>query len=273
MTRGTGDTDDLLGTARQMRRNIVKMTTNAGSGHPGGALSAVEILASLFFGELRHRPHEPSWSGRDRFIISKAHACAVLYAALAQSGYFPEEELMTYRKINSRLQGHSHLETPGVEMSGGSLGMGLSFGVGTALASRIDGRDSRTYVLVGDGECDEGEIWEAAMAASNYNLDNLMAFIDRNRIQNDRFTAEVMDLEPLPDKWRAFGWNTLEINGHEFPEILSALDEARATRGKPTAVIAHTVKGKGVSFMENNPDYHGKVATEEQLVKALAEIG
>ena len=267
------DLQDLLDIAKRMRRNIVKMTADANSGHPGGSLSAVEIVASLYFRVLSLRPQEPQWPDRDRFVLSKAHACPVLYAALAEAGYYPEEELLTFRKIDSRLQGHAHIKTPGVEMSGGSLGQGLSFGTGTALAARLDQRDARTYVLLGDGECDEGQVWEAAMSASHYELDNLAAIVDRNRIQNDRWTAEVMNLEPLADKWRAFGWHTLEINGHEFPEVLGALDEAGKTKGSPTAIIAHTVKGKGVSFMENNPDFHGKAPNKEQLAQALEEIG
>ena len=249
------------------------MTAIAGSGHPGGSLSAVEIVASLYFRVLRHRPGEPTWPERDRFVLSKAHACPVLYAALAESGYFPMIELTTFRNIDSRLQGHAHIKTPGVEMSGGSLGQGLSFGIGTALAARLDGRPTRTYVLLGDGECDEGQVWEAAMSAAHYKLDNLVAVVDRNGIQNDRFTSEVMELEPLPAKWRAFGWHTLEIDGHEISQVLAALDEATETKLEPTAIIAKTVKGKGVSFMENNPDFHGKAPNKEQLAKALKEIG
>ncbi len=259
--------------ARRLRRHIVTMTAIAGSGHPGGSLSAVEIVAALYFRVLRHRPDEPTWPERDRFVLSKAHACPVLYAALAEAGYFPTIELTTFRKIDSRLQGHAHIKTPGVEMSGGSLGQGLSFGIGTALAARLDGRPTRTYVLLGDGECDEGQVWEAAMSAAHYRLDNLVAMVDRNGIQNDRFTTEVMDLEPLPAKWRAFGWHTLEIDGHDISQVLAALDEATETKLKPTAIIAKTVKGKGVSFMENNPDFHGKAPSKEQLAKALQEIG
>ena len=258
--------------ARRIRRHIVTMTAMAGSGHPGGSLSAVEVVASLYFRVLRHRPGEPTWPERDRFILSKAHACPVLYAALAESGYFPMSELTTFRKIDSRLQGHAHIKTPGVEMSGGSLGQGLSFGIGTALAARLDGRPTRTYVLLGDGECDEGQVWEAAMSAAHYRLDNLVAVVDRNGIQNDRFTSEVMELEPLPAKWRAFGWHTLEIDGHDISQVLAALDEATETKLKPTAIIAKTVKGRGVSFMENNPDFHGKAPSKEQLAVALKEI-
>lgn len=249
------------------------MTAEAGSGHPGGSLSAVEIVTTLYFRVMRYRPDDPRWPDRDRFILSKAHACPVLYAALAEAGFIPHEELKSFRRIDSRLQGHAHIKTPGVEMSGGSLGQGLSFGIGTALAARLDGRPTRTYVLLGDGECDEGQVWEAAMAAAHYKLDNLVAVVDRNGIQNDRWTWQVMELEPLADKWRAFGWHTLEVDGHDFRQLLAAFDEAARTKGKPTAIVARTVKGKGVSFMEDNPDFHGKAPTKEQLAKALEEIG
>jgi transketolase len=264
--------DDLKGIALEVRRDILNMTSEAQSGHPGGSLSAVEILTSLYYRVLRHDPSNPPWLERDRFILSKAHACPVLYAMLTHCGYFPREELWSFRQIDSLLQGHAHIMTPGVEMSGGSLGQGLSFGVGTALAARLDGRESRVYVLLGDGECDEGQVWEAAMAAPHYNLDNLVTIVDRNRIQNDRFTSEVMVLEPLADKWRAFRWHTIEIDGHSFPQVLEALEEAKTVKGKPTAIIAATVKGKGVSFMENNPEFHGKAANKEQLEQALKEL-
>ena len=267
------EAEELRPIATRLRRHILKMTAEAGSGHPGGSLSAVEILTALYFKVLRKRPDDPSWPDRDRFILSKAHACPVLYGALAESGYFPVDELMTFRKLNSRLQGHAHVKTPGVEMSGGSLGQGLSFGVGTSLASRLDGRASRTYVLLGDGECDEGQVWEAAMSAAHYGLDNLVALVDRNGIQNDRWTHQVMQLEPLPDKWRAFGWHTIETDGHDLSLVLQALREASETKGQPTAIIARTVKGKGVSFMEDNPDFHGKAPTPDQLVQALQEVG
>ena len=264
--------DDLKSTARQLRRDIVSMIAEAGSGHPGGSLSAVEILTSLYWRVMRHNPSNPHLADRDRFVLSKAHASPVIYTVLAQCGYFPREELWSFRKIGSLLQGHAHIMTPGVEMSGGSLGQGLSFGIGTALAARLDGRDSRVYVLLGDGECDEGQIWEAAMAAAHYHLDNLVAIVDRNRIQNDRFTDEVMELEPLPEKWRSFRWHTIEIDGHSFPQVLEALGEAKTIKGQPTAIIAATVKGKGVSFMENNPEFHGKAPNKEQLEQALEEL-
>ncbi len=258
--------------ARDIRRAILKMIYNAGSGHPGGSLSAVEILTALYFGVLRHDPSNPRWPDRDRFILSKAHASPVLYATLAKAGYFPEEELLTFRKLNSRLQGHAHIMTPGVEMSGGSLGQGLSFGVGVALACRLDRRPSRVYVLLGDGECDEGQVWEAAMSASHYKLDNLTAIVDRNRIQNDNFTSKVMELEPLTDKWRAFGWNVLEVDGHNIQKVEEALQTARATSGRPTVIIAHTVKGKGISFMENNPEFHGRAPNKEEYERAVKEL-
>jgi transketolase len=264
--------DSLKSAALQMRRDILSTIAAAGSGHPGGSLSAVELLTSLYYTELRHDPSNPGWPDRDKFVLSKAHACPVLYVVLAHCGYFPKEELGTFRKINSRLQGHAHTMTPGVEMSGGSLGQGLSFAVGAAMAGKLDGRSSRVFAMLGDGECDEGQVWEAAMSASHYRLDNLVAIVDRNGIQNDRFTSEVMNLEPLPDKWRSFGWHVIEIDGHSFPEVLNALDEARSIKDKPTVIIAATVKGKGVSFMENNPDFHGKAPSAEQLELAFKEL-
>ena len=267
------DAADLQRIARNVRRDIVSMTAEAGSGHPGGSLSAVELLVALYFRVMRHRPDAPDWPDRDRFIESKGHACPVLYSVLARSGYFPVEELATFRKINSRLQGHAKIGTPGVEMSSGSLGQGLSFGIGAALGARLDGRDSRVYVLLGDGELNEGQVWEAAMAAPFYKLDNLTAIVDRNGIQNDRSTAEVMGLEPLADRWRAFGWHVRETDGHDAAQVLDALDEARQVQGRPTVIIARTVKGKGVSFMENNPAFHGKAPNKEQLELALQELG
>ena len=264
--------EELTATTVQLRRDILSMITEAGSGHPGGSLSAVELLTALYCKELRHDPASPAWPDRDRFILSKAHACPVLYVTLAHCGYFPREELSTFRKINSRLQGHAHTMTPGVEMSGGSLGQGLSFGVGASIAAKLDGRSSRVFVMLGDGECDEGQVWEAAMAASHYRLDNLVAIVDRNGIQNDRFTSEVMDLEPFADKWRSFGWNTLQVDGHSIPEVIDALEDVRSVKGRPSVILASTVKGKGVSFMENNPDFHGKAPTREQLELALAEL-
>ena len=266
-------TERLEQTARAVRRHIVTMTTEVGSGHPGGSLSGVEITTALYFAVMRHRPTDPHWADRDKFVLSKGHASPLHYAVLAEAGYFPVSELKTFRRLNSRLQGHVHIKVPGVEFSTGSLGQGLSFGIGLALANRLDHRDSRVYVLLGDGECDEGQVWEAAMSAAHHKVDNLTAIVDRNRIQNDRWTHEAMDLEPLPDKWRAFGWKVLEVDGHSFPEILAAYQKAKEHKGGPTVIIARTIKGKGVSFMENNADFHGKAATKEQLAKALVEIG
>jgi transketolase len=258
--------------AKSIRRDIVSMTAEANSGHCGGSLSSVEILTALYFNVLRIDPDNPSWAERDRFVESKAHACPVLYSVLARRGFFPVEELMTFRKINSRLQGHAHVKTPGVEMSGGSLGQGLSFGLGAAIAGRLDRRDTKVYVLLGDGELEEGQIWEAAMAAPFYQLGSLTAIVDRNRIQNDRFTSEVMGLEPLADRWQSFGWETIEIDGHDFPQVISALEKSQISSEKPTVIIANTIKGKGISFMENNPEFHGKPPNPEQLVQALKEL-
>ncbi|MCX7912531.1 MAG: transketolase [Dehalococcoidales bacterium] len=265
--------EELAAVARRLRRHIVTMIGRAGSGHPGGSLSAVEIVTALYWKVIRHRPADPHWADRDRFILSKGHAAPVLYAALAECGYFPVSELQTLRQLGSRLQGHAdRTSTPGVEMSSGSLGQGLSFAVGCAIAAKLDRKPWRTYVLLSDGECDEGQTWEAAMSAAHYGLDNLTAIVDRNGIQLSGFTREIMNLEPLGKKWEAFGWQVFEIDGHNFNEILDSLEKARTIRGKPTAIIARTVKGKGVSFMENNVDFHGKAPTPEQVEKALKEL-
>ena len=250
------------------------MLAEAGSGHPGGSLSAVEILCALYFRVMRHDPKRPDWPDRDRFILSKGHATPVLYSVLAECGYFPVEELMTFRKLDSRLQGHSKAGTaPGIEMSAGSLGQGLSYSIGQCLAARLDGRNFRVYCLLGDGECQEGQTWEALMCAPSYQLDHLVAIIDRNGIQNDWFVSETMELEPLDAKLAAFGWHVISVDGHDFQQLLDALEEAKGVTGKPIAIIARTVKGKGVSFMENNPEWHGKAPSKEQAEQALAEIG
>ena len=248
--------EELWDITYRLRRDIVTMIGKAGSGHPGGSLSAADILAVLYFGGiLRHDPKHPRWPDRDRFILSKGHAAPALYATLAEAGYFPVEELLTLRQLDSRLQGHTDMTlTPGVEMSSGSLGQGLSFAVGTALAARLDEKDSRVYVLIGDGESDEGQIWEAAMAAAHYKLDNLTAILDRNEQQIDGWTSEVMSLEPVVDKWRAFGWNVIDVNGHSLPDLQSALEQARLVSDRPTILIAHTVKGKGVSLNLAGPE-------------------
>ena len=260
-------------TAKTLRRHIITMLAAAGSGHPGGSLSAVEIVTALFFRVMRHRPAEPGWVERDRFILSKGHAAPLLYAALAECGYFPVEELVTLRKSGSRLQGHTdRASTPGVEMSSGSLGQGLSFGIGTALAARLNSQSYRVYVLLGSGECDEGQVWEAAMSAAHFKLDNLVAIVDHNKLQIDGWNRDVMNVDPLPEKWRSFGWEVIEVDGHSIDQIMTALGKAQATRGRPTAIIAHTIKGKGVSFMENKVQFHGKAPTPEQAQMALKEL-
>ncbi len=265
--------EEMVVMAKKLRRHIVEMTAKARSGHPGGSLSATEIVTALYFNRLRHAPANPRWPDRDRFVLSKGHAAPLLYAALAEAGYFPIEELSTLRKLGSRMQGHTDMNvTPGVEMSSGALGQGLSFGIGIALAAGLDSRDYRVYVLLGDGECNEGQVWEAAMAAAHFELDNMVAIIDRNCQQIDGWTYEVMDTEPMADKWRSFGWHVIEVDGHDLAQIIAALDEAETIKGKPTAIIAHTIKGKGVSFMENNLDFHGKAPTPEQTEQALREL-
>ena len=259
--------------AKTLRRHIIEMTMTAASGHPGGSLSSVEIATALYFRVLRHRPSEPDWPDRDRFILSKGHAAPLLYAVLAEAGYLSGSELCTLRKIDSRLQGHPDSTcTPGVEATCGSLGQGLSFGIGVALAGRLDAKDYRVYVLLGDGECDEGQVWEAAMAAAHYKLDNLVGIVDHNGLQIDGWNKDVMNLEPLPDKWRSFGWNVIEVDGHDFAQILAALEQAGRVKGQPTMIIAHTIKGKGVSFMENNVDFHGKAPSREEAERALKEL-
>jgi transketolase len=263
---------ELEAMAKELRRDIVQTIYTAGSGHPGGSLSELEILISLYFRVMRHDPSNPQWPDRDRFILSKGHASPGLYAVLAHAGYFSKSELPTFRKLSSRLQGHAHPMTPGVEMNSGSLGMGLSFALGCALAARLDQKAYLVYALLGDGECDEGEVWEAAMAASYHKATNLIAFVDRNRIQNDRPTDEVMGLEPLEQKWRSFGWRVLETDGHDFNALLPTIDKARQRRTRPTVIIAHTVKGKGVSFMENTATFHGRAPTADEMEKAMQEL-
>ena len=260
--------------ARLLRRHILKMTHQVQSGHPGGSMSACDIVTALYFHVLRVAPENPTWPDRDRFVLSKGHACPVLYAALAERGFFPVKELMTFRRLNSRLQGHPEYgTTPGVENAAGAEGQGLSFGVGLGLAARLDRKAWRVYCLLGDGEQDVGQTWEAALAGGKYHLDNLTAFIDRNGIQQEGRTEEIMPLEPLGDKWKAFGWNVLTINGHDMRQILDAIDEAHAHKGQPSVIIAKTTKGKGVSFMENVVRYHGAATSDEELKRALAELG
>ena len=264
---------ELTTLARRLRRHVVTMIGRVGSGHPGGSLSAVEIVASLYFRVMRHDPNNPEWPERDRFILSKGHAAPLLYAVLAESGYFPVEELVTLRQLNSRLQGHTdRRRTPGVESTSGSLGQGLSMGIGMALAARLDSFPYRVHVLLGDGECDEGQVWEAAMSAAHFKTDNLVAIVDRNGLQIDGPNCDVMELEPFADKWRAFGWNVIEADGHDFDSLLKAFEKAGKVTGKPTVIIAATVKGKGVSFMENKVEFHGKAPNAEQVEIALKEL-
>lgn len=259
--------------ATQLRRHIVEMLAEAASGHPGGSLSAVELVTALYFGGiLRYDPERPVWEDRDRFILSKGHGVPVQYAAMAEAGYFPVEELKTLRRIDSRLQGHPVLgATPGIEASTGSLGQGLSIGLGMAMAARMDGRDARTFVLLGDGECQEGQVWEAAMAAGHYRPDNLIAIVDYNKYQLDGAIEEIISLEPFSDKWRSMGWRVREIDGHDLGEVMDGLQWA-VDQKVPACLIAHTVKGKGVSFMEGENAYHGVAPSEEELARALAEF-
>jgi len=259
--------------ANRLRQDVIEMTAEAGSGHPGGSLSSADIMSCLYFDVLRHNPKDPKWPDRDRFVLSKGHACPVLYSALARAGYFPVEELKTLRKIGSRLQGHpDNRRTPGVEICSGSLGQGISAAVGMALAGKMDGKDFRVYAIIGDGEMEEGEVWEAAMSASHYKLDNLCVILDYNGLQIDGPIRKVMSPEPIKEKWLSFGWHAIEIDGHSISEILNAFKEARKVGGRPTIIIAHTIKGKGVSFMENVVAFHGKAPTKEEAEKALEEL-
>jgi transketolase len=260
-------------TAKQLRRDIIAMLVEAGSGHPGGSLSAVEILTYLYFAEMQIDPQNPTWPDRDRFVLSKGHAAPVLYAALTERGFFPREELFTLRKIDSRLQGHPDMKKiPGVDMSTGSLGQGISAAVGMGLAGKLDQKAYRVFALLGDGEIEEGQVWEAAMAAAHYQLDNLIAFLDYNGLQIDGPVREVMSPEPIEDKFRAFGWHVERINGHSFTEIAAAVETAKRVEDKPSMIIADTVKGKGVSFMENQVGWHGNAPSREQAEKALVEL-
>jgi len=259
--------------ARQLRLDVVEMIHRAQSGHPGGSLSAAEIIAALFFHQLRLDPKRPDWPERDRFILSKGHAAPVLYAALARRGFFPVEELKTLRQLDSRLQGHpDRLKTPGVEMTAGSLGHGISIGTGLALALRMNGYPSRVYVLVGDGECQAGVIWEGVMAAAKYRVSNLTVIMDYNDVQLDGPLHEIMPLEPVLEKWRSFNWAVIEIDGHNMHHVLEALDQAADIHDRPTVIVAHTTKGKGVSYMENLSMWHGRAPTDEEYAQAVAEL-
>lgn len=260
--------------ANKLRRHIIEMTCRAASGHPGGSLSAADIITVLYFYKLKHKPQEPNWTDRDRFVMSKGHAAPVLYAALAEAGYFPLSYLKTLRQIGSSLQGHvDMLSLPGIEMSTGSLGMGLSAANGMALACRLDKKQNRIYCLMGDGEIQEGQIWEAAMTSGHHKLDNLTAVIDHNKYQIDGRVSEIKEIQPIAEKFKAFGWHTLSCDGHNMKSIIEALEKAEKLKGKPTVIVAETVKGKGVSFMEERPlDYHGKAPTPEEEEKALKQL-
>lgn len=263
---------DLFEIARRIRCDIVEMVHKAGSGHPGAALSCVEILTALYFDVMRIRPDDPDWPDRDRFILSKGHACPVHYAALAERGFFARDELWTLRRIDSILQGHPVMgKTPGVDMTSGSLGNGLSCGVGMALGAKLDRKNLMVYVLMGDGEVQEGAVWEAAMSAAHYGLDNLVAIIDNNGLQLDGRTCDVMNPCPLPDKWRSFCWDVVEVDGHDIAALSKVFKDARSAR-RPTCVIANTIKGKGVSFMENECDWHGRCPTDDECRCALEEL-
>lgn len=264
---------ELRDKTKVIRQYIIEMLGESGSGHPGGSLSSVEILVVLYFHEMKVDPANPTWEKRDRFVLSKGHAAPVLYAVLAEKGFFPVSELKTLRKFGSILQGHPDMKkTPGVEMSTGSLGQGLSVANGMAIAGKIDNADYRVYAIIGDGESQEGQIWEAAMTAVHYKLDNLTVFLDYNQLQIDGRISDVKYATNPVEKWKAFGWNVLEIDGHNISEILDALDKAKQTKGKPTMIVAHTIKGKGVSFMEDEVGWHGKAPNKDETEAALREL-
>jgi transketolase len=258
--------------ATEIRKLIIEMLAKAGSGHPGGSLSSTDIITCLYFDVMRHDPKNPAWPDRDRFHLSKGHCCPALYAALSLSGYFPREALWTLRKFNSMLQGHPDKRVPGIEVASGSLGQGLSVALGMALSAKVDKKGYRVYCLMGDGEIQEGNVWEAAMASAQFKADNLCAIIDYNHFQIDGRTDDVMNLEPLLNKWEAFGWHAISCDGHSIKELLEAFTVAKTVKLKPTVIIAHTVKGKGVSFMEHVVDFHGRAPTEKEREIALKEL-
>ena len=259
--------------AMELRQTILRMIAKAGSGHPGGSLSMVELLVGLYWYKLRHDPTRPDWPDRDLFLLSKGHGCPALYAVLARQGYFPKDELMTLRRYPTRLQGHpERWSVPGVEIAAGSLGQGLSMANGIALSDRLDGRRRRIFCLLGDGEVQEGQVWEAAMTAHHHKLEAVCAIIDANQLQQNGPVKEIQDIEPLAEKWRAFGWHAIEIDGHDIAQIIKAYDEAETIKGNPQVIVARTVKGKGVSFMELNPAWHGVAPKPDELERALKEL-
>jgi len=266
------DTVELKKKAIEIRKDILKMLTEARSGHTGGSLSLVEILLALYYYKLKHDPKRPDWKERDRMLLSKGHGVPALYAVLADRGYFPKDKLRTLRKLGSLLQGHPQMGLPGIDISSGSLGQGLSIANGIALASRLDELNFKIYCIMGDGETNEGQVWEAAMTAAHYKLDNVCAIIDFNKLQIDGFCCDIKDMGPYTNKWKDFGWNVLEADGHDIEKLMDALDEADKAKGKPTVIIAHTVKGKGVSFIENKVEWHGIAPKKEEYERAVCEL-
>jgi len=265
--------EELKAQAKQIRRDIIEMTGTAGSGHPGGSLSATELATALYFAIMRHDPQNPKWTDRDRFILSKGHASPLLYSILAEAGYFDRNMLLTFRELGSPLQGHPDMRRlAGVEASTGSLGQGLSIGIGHALARRLDQKAYYTYVLLSDGETNEGQTWEAAAMAAHHEVDHLIAILDYNKFQLDDATHEICDMEPVTDKWKAFNWDVQEIDGHDFESIIKAVQHAQKIKDQPAMIVAHTIKGKGVSFMENNNHFHGVAPTKEEMKRALEEL-
>lgn len=263
----------LKGKAKEIRKNLLTMIYEAQSGHPGGSLSLTDIVTALYYDELKIDPKNPDWNERDRVVLSKGHCCPVIYTALAMKGYFDMEHLHTLRQFGSILQGHPDMKkVPGIDMSSGSLGQGLSCGVGMAIAAKVDNNPARVFVLMGDGENNEGQVWEAAMTASKYSLHNLTVIVDRNRLQNDGTSDNIMPLLDLAAKWRAFGFDTVEINGNDMVQVLGAFDVLRNRRGKPKCIIANTIKGKGVSFMENVCSWHGTAPNKEEYEQAIKDV-
>jgi len=255
-----------------VRKLVISMLAKAGSGHPGGSLSSTDIITCLYFAVMRHKPADHGWADRDRFHLSKGHCCPALYSVLSECGYFPQDKLWTLRKLGALLQGHPDRRTPGIEVASGSLGQGLSVALGMALSGKLDKKDYRVYCLLGDGELQEGNVWEAVMASAHYDADNLCAVVDSNGYQIDGHVSEIMDIYPLGEKWSAFGWNVLTCDGHDMDALLTCFNKAKECKGKPTVIIANTVKGKGVSFMEHVVDFHGRAPTKDEEARALKEL-
>jgi transketolase len=266
------DIKELKRKAVGIRKDILQMLMLAGSGHTGGSLSIVDILVALYYYSMRNDPKDPKWPGRDRFLLSKGHACPALYAILAEKGYFDKKELSGLRKLGSRLQGHPQIGLAGIEVSSGSLGQGLSIANGMALAARLDKSDTRIYCLMGDGETNEGQVWEAAMTASHYELDNVCAIIDYNKLQIDGFCCDIKDMGSYLDKWKSFGWHVIETDGHDIEKLMESFDKAKTVKKMPTVIVAHTIKGKGVSFVENKVEWHGIAPKKEEYERAIKEL-